>query len=107
MSDELIMNEENNYVKEIPDKNILLFYKNHILFSLFCKQKIEVFEVGDKILQEASGGRTVERTVVEGEGKSHCGIYGSVCLEAVYGAAYAEDSGLRRIDNGCEAFNAH
>ncbi|MCQ2964696.1 MAG: CoB--CoM heterodisulfide reductase iron-sulfur subunit B family protein [archaeon] len=25
MSDELIMNEENNYVKEIPDKNILLF----------------------------------------------------------------------------------
>ena len=74
---------------------------------LFCKQEREVLKGGTEVFQELCRRCAVNGSVVEGEGETHSRVNLAFSVQAVGGAAYAEDCGLRRIDNGSEAFNAH
>ena len=77
--------------------------------SLFSHKKIDVLKSVAKLLEESCGIRTVENSVVNGKGKSHCGINYVLTvnlLDALGYTVYAKYSGLGRIDDRSKGFDS-
>jgi len=79
------------------------------LFQLLGEEQREILKTKCNITQELGGRSTIQCAVVVSQGETHCLIALELAIDhANFGhkGIYAEDTGLRRIDNRGEALDA-